>query len=246
MRRLFVPPGSLEQPYLRIAGAEFHHLAQVLRLRPGDELMLLDGQGRARFAVIESLDRREIHARIGGPAPAPPDPVIQVTVAQAIGKGDRFEDVIQHCTEAGAVAFIPLLTSRTVVRLDPQSAAHKIERWTAIARGAAEQAGRERIPEISPPLSLAEGCARFESYSLVLLLDPGGDPLPGVLAGRRVMEQSPCLLLVGPEGGFSLEEVESARKAGAQVVSLGPYVFRTETAAVAALSQLSFWSCGEL
>src|SRR5688500_2692604 len=102
MRRLFVPPGSLDTTEIRIQGPDFHHLAHVLRVKPGDTLTLLDGKGEARLVVVESVSKRELTARISGPTSYPPAPPIHVTVAQALGKGDRFDQVIQHATEVSS------------------------------------------------------------------------------------------------------------------------------------------------
>src|SRR5688500_1929092 len=99
MRRLFVPAGSLDTAEVRIQGPDFHHLAHVLRVKSSETLTLLDGNGEARLAVVETVAKRELTARISGLAPYPPPPPIDVTVAQALGKGDRFDQVIQHATE---------------------------------------------------------------------------------------------------------------------------------------------------
>ena len=245
MRRLFVPPGSLGESEILVAGPEFHHLAHVLRVRSGEAMIVMDGAGQARHAVIEHIAKAEITARIVGQAAVPPSPPVDVTVAQAIGKGDRFEQVVQHATELGASAFVPLTTSRTVVKIDPRGVNDKRTRWWSVAKGAAEQSGRERIPDIHAPADIAELARTFPRFKSVLALDASGVPLARILNERAIVEQSPCILLVGPEGGFSPEEVDTLRKAGAEIASLGPYILRTETAALAALSQLMFWAAGE-
>ena len=245
MRRLFVPPGALDTPEVRIQGPDFHHLVRVLRVKPGEPIILLDGVADARHSVVESISKRDLIARVTGAAPYPPRPPIEVAVAQALGKGDRFEQVIQHATEVGASAFIPLLTERTVVKLEVKSVGDKVERWAAIAKGAAEQSGRGEIPRLESPADLHGILVRLGEFKLAVLLDASGEPLRGILSNPVHVEQSPCILLVGPEGGFAPEEIQAARDAGAQVASIGPYILRTETAAVAALSQLLFWFAGE-
>ena len=237
MRRLFVPPGALDSSEVLIAGPDFHHLVHVLRVKTGEAILLLDGVGTVRESVIQSLGKRELTARVTGPAPKPPDPPVHVAVAQALGKGDKFEQVIQHGTELGASEFIPLITARTVVK--PDSGPAKLERWRAIAKGAAEQSGRARIPSVQPSCNLRDILTDARDS---VLLDPSGRSLASILSGRENVEQSSWLLLVGPEGGFTPEEVEAARAAGADIVSLGPFTLRTETAALGAISRLMLWA----
>jgi 16S rRNA (uracil1498-N3)-methyltransferase len=207
--------------------------------------LLLDGAGAAQTGTIGPFTKREVLVQITGSAEVPPRPLIRVTVAQALGKGDKFEQVIQHGTEIGASAFIPLATSRTIGTVDERRSTAKVERWSYIAKGAAEQSGRGEIPPVHPSRDFGGIMPLFAEYALTLLLDACGEPLPRILRGRSNVEESSCLLLVGPEGGFTPEEVETARKAGAIIASIGPFILRTETAALAALSQLLFWAAGE-
>jgi 16S rRNA (uracil1498-N3)-methyltransferase len=249
MRRLFLPHADLSADVVRIDGSDHHHLANVLRARVGESLTLLDDTGNAVHAEICAIGKQNLSARILGPADVAPEPPVHITVAQALGKGDRFEQAIQHATEAGASAFIPMRTDRAVVRLDGRDAGAKRARWSLVAKGAAEQAGRARIPSVSPLTTLADLSSRFADYALVLLLHPEGEPLVEALGvGRWALGVSAqrLLLLVGPEGGFAPEEVKQVEAAGARVVSLGPHVLRTETAALVAVSQILFgiWVLG--
>jgi 16S rRNA (uracil1498-N3)-methyltransferase len=239
MRHLFVTPQQLSNETITIEGPDAHHLLNVLRVRAGEALILLDNEGVAFHAVIAEAGKRSLTFRRGKPAEMPEEPLLHITVAQALGKGDKFEQVVQHGTEAGASAFIPVMTERTVIKLDANTKDDKRGRWVLIAKGAAEQSGRARIPEVFPATELMKLASQFGEYKLVMLLHPGGERLAEVIP-HAVLEVSPCLVIVGPEGGFSDREVERIKDAGARIVSLGGHVLRTETASLVAVSQLLF------
>lgn len=233
MRNLILPEADLTAATLTIEGADQHHLVNVLRVRVGEELVVLDNRGGAVRAEITTVGKRSLTVQTLGAAEIPAEPLCRVTVAQALGKGDKFEQVIQHGTEIGAFAFLPLMTERTVVRLDVKEADGKRLRWQGIAKGAAEQSGRARIPAVLPVLTFRALVALFSEYDAVLLLHPGGLPL-----AARTLSAASVLLLVGPEGGFSPEEIAAAEQGRAYITALSPYVLRTETAALVALSCL--------
>lgn len=221
-----------------VGGDAFHHLAHVLRVRPGVRLVLRTASGRAISAVVESIDRFHLHVRLGSALPTPPAPPRAVTVAQAIGRGDRFEDVLQHATEVGVAGFVPLITDRTSVAIEPKSVAAKMRRWSLILSGAAAQARRDRVPALREPMRLDDVLAGLGN-DCALLLQPGALALNEAMKDLRGGE--PVLVLVGPEGGFSERENEAARRAGAREVSVGSYVLRTESAALVAAAVL-LWS----
>jgi 16S rRNA (uracil1498-N3)-methyltransferase len=239
MRHLFVTPQQLSTETITIEGPDAHHLLNVLRVRAGEALILLDNTGAAFHATITEAGKRALSFRRGKPAEMPEEPLLHITVAQALGKGDKFEQVIQHGTEVGASAFIPVMTERTVIKLDANTKDDKRGRWSLIAKGAAEQSGRARIPAVAPATELMKLADQFGEYKEVMVLHPGGERLEDVIPSA-VLEMSPCLVIVGPEGGFSDREIECAKRAGARIVSLGGHILRTETAALVAVSQLLF------
>lgn len=230
-RRLFVPDADLTAASLIITGPDHHHIVNVLRMEISEQLVLLDNRGGAVLARLSRVEKRECTAEIVGPVETSPEPAVHVTVAQAIGKGDRFEQVIQHGTEIGASSFIPMITERTVVRLDMKECQSKVARWQAVAKGAAEQCGRSRMPGVEMPAQFPAVLQAAEQCAHAWLLDQNGSAPNGTVAGA-------CIALVGPEGGFSPSEVQAARDRGVQVLSLGQYTLRTETAALVALSRI--------
>lgn len=242
MRRLFVPALSEAQSSVMIGGMDHHHLRNVLRLRRGDTLVLLDGNGQAFHAEIVEVHREATIARIVCPAPVPPDPPVEIWVAQAPGRGDRFEQVIQHGTEMGASGFIPLITERTGARYERAAIPGKLARWRQVARAASEQCGRARIPAIETPIPMAELLNKAAGTTLTVLLDAGGEALGSALSRHLPHQPGDCiprvLLMVGPEGGFTPAEIAHARERGVHPASLGPYTLRTETAALAAIARI--------
>lgn len=198
-----------------------HHLERVLRLRPGDEITVSDGAGGHRQAVLLAGGELE---PAGDPAlDERPSPTVAIAFAPA--KGDRTDWAVQKLTELGADVIVPMITSRSVVRWEGDAADRHVERLRRIAREAASQSRRTWLPVVEDVAPFAEVAARAGA----LMADREGDPLPEELPAEAVV------VLVGPEGGWSDEEL--AR--GLPRVALGPHVLRTETAAVAAATLLS-------
>ena len=202
---------DLDHPVL--TGHDRHHLERVLRLRPGQVVTVGDGAGAWRPCAWRAGGLEPTGEVVRSPAPSPP-----VTVGFALTKGERPEWVVQKLTEAGVDSLVPLVAARSVVRLDEQAVGRRVERWRRVAREAAMQSRRTTLPVIDAPVAVAEAAAGLASG--VALAEPGGDP-PSL--------DRPAVL-VGPEGGWSPEELAL----GPPLVGLGPTVLRAETAAVAA------------
>ena len=219
-----------------VEGDEGFHAATVRRLRPGEQLVLSDGAGELAEAEVVSVDKRtltaQVLARSTAPRPHPP-----VTVVQAIPKSERSELAVELATEAGADDVIAWQAERCVARWDGERAAKGLRRWRAVARSAARQSRRARIPAVDGPLS-TEGLCDYlagRTDAVVLVLHES--------AGRRLadvpLDQAGAIVLVvGPEGGIGEAELEALTRAGAVPVVLGPTVLRTSTAAAVALGAL--------
>ncbi|MBW5444911.1 16S rRNA (uracil(1498)-N(3))-methyltransferase [Cohnella sp. CFH 77786] len=252
MQRYFVDPARMSETAVTLTGEDARHLGSVMRAKPGDTFIACDGRGRDALAQIRSIDRDAIVADIIRELPIAAEMAWRVTVAQSLPKGDKLETVIQKGTEAGAYAFQPFLSRRTVVQYDERKEAKRLDRWRKIAKEAAEQSHRSRVPDVRPVTAWGSLIRQFADYDLVLLCyeeeGRAGSGLRRTLSefrGRLAAESPAVLLLVGPEGGFAPEEAEEAAAAGALPVGLGKRILRTETAALYALACIGYES-GEL
>ncbi len=209
-----------------------HYLLRVLRLRAGDALVLFNGDGSDYAAELtERRDRAEV--RVNARLPAVAESRLELTLVQAVGKGDRMDTSLQKATELGVAAVRPLFTERTEVRLDGKRLDRRLEHWRGVLVAACEQSGRARVPELLPSLSLDDWLAE-PATGLRFALAPGAERgLASVSLPDGAAE-----VLVGPEGGFSEAELKKLVLAGCTAVSLGPRVLRTETAGPAALAVL--------
>lgn len=222
---------------IELTGADAHKIVAVLRLRTGDRIELCDSTARV-FSARLDVREREVRARLDGPiADAPPPDAVRIVVAQGIPKGAKMDYVVEKLVELGVAEIVPLASERAVA----DASAAKRERWNRIARAAAQQCGRSEIPVIGAPASFAHLLERFAEFDRIIVpwelaeRVPLRERLPDVVAGVRSL-----LLVVGPEGGFSHDEVETARSAGAVPVSLGARILRTETAALVLLSIVNY------
>lgn len=222
-----------------VGGDEGFHAATVRRTRPGEELLLGDGAGALARCVVEDTERGGLRARVLSRWPAPP-PVPPVTVVQALPKSDRSELAIELATEAGADAFVAWAAARCVARWDGARVDKGLRRWRAVARSAARQARRAFIPTVDGVTTTAVLTERIreqvDAGAVVLVLhESATTPLTDVAGLARA---TALMLLVGPEGGITDEELAGFTAAGATVVRLGPTVLRTSTAAAVALGAL--------
>lgn len=217
-----------------VSGNAANHIVRVLRLGVGDSVTLFDGRGGEYAARIEGLRKDAVEVAIGEHVAIERESRLAVTLAQGVSRGERMDWVMQKATELGVQRIVPLITKRSVVRLDPGQAQKKLQHWRGIVVAACEQCGRNRLPELAAPRELAEflGSAA-EVQSLRILLSPAGAVRIGALkpTGRLTV-------LIGPEGGLAPEESEAALMQGFVGVQLGPRILRTETAAIAALAAL--------
>ena len=232
MARFFVEPGAIVADVVTLVGADAHHAATVLRLAPGSVATALDGGGRVLTCRVEAVEKGRVSLRIEAEAWAVPPPVA-VTLYQGLPKGDKLEWVVQKATELGVARIVPLVAARSVVKLEPAKAAQRRVRWHAIAREAAEQSERAQVPEVAEPVKPSAVRLRPHEQAYVLAEREDGLTLP-----RALPRQAPAAigLFVGPEGGWTPEELAALVALGATPVSLGPRMLRTETAGLAAIA----------
>lgn len=240
--RLFLPPERFASDAAQITDADHDHLVRVMRARVGDSLVLLDNQGNAFQATLAQIEKRFSMARIDSAVAVNSEPAVSICVGQALGKGDKFEQVIQHGTEAGATAFIPIQAERCVADIPAAKLEARLQRWRAIAKGAAEQSGRLLIPQVLPPVTLAQfwaRCAESGAKPLLLSPPPVAQSLFSALDAGSLAPAS-FAIAIGPEGGWSAAEASGAMEANIAQVCLGERVLRTETAALVAVSQILY------
>jgi len=208
-----------------------HHAREVLRLRAGAAVRIFDGAGAEFEAVLDSVTRRGVDARIGPAVPARPESPLRLVLALSPLKGDRMELVIQKATELGVAEVWPVVTVRTDAAARPALEGSRQERWEKVASGAAEQCGRAVVPRVAPTATLAEMLDRpFDGGRVVLVETPGAPLLAALSAPPRA-----AVLLVGPAGGWDPRETERLGRAGFSPAALGPRILRSETAALAAV-----------
>jgi 16S rRNA (uracil1498-N3)-methyltransferase len=205
----------------------------VLRARSGDQLILFSGDGREYLGAVETVRGARVTASIGTGADVDRESPLAVTLVQCIPRGDRMDFIVQKATELGVSRIVPVLSRRSVVRLDAAQAESKAVHWRAVALNACEQCGRNRLPDIDVPVPLLNHLGDSRSASPRLVLEPDTQP-----AGAAPVLDAAVEIAIGPEGGFSPEELEAFRIAGFVRVALGPRILRTETAAIAALTWL--------
>ncbi|WP_028610360.1 RsmE family RNA methyltransferase [Paenibacillus harenae] len=258
MQRYFVAAGQFRDSQVRIIGDDAHHAVRVMRTKPGDKFIVSDGETRTALVAVREATPMQITADIVQLLPNDSEPAWSISIAQSLPKGDKMELVIQKGTEIGAYSFIPFESERMVVQYDSKKEAKRIERWSKIAKEAAEQSHRNRIPEIEPVHSWRELLNSIGSYDMALFCyEREGDAANGKGIGTAVREwlakqnhteaanEAKVLLIVGSEGGFTEREASEAEAAGAVLAGLGKRILRTETAGIVGLTCLLYES-GEM
>ena len=236
MTRLYCPlPVVLNEVFALPSAATRH--AQVLRLQPGDTLQLFDGAGGAWTGEVVAMGRQEVQARALALRPLQAVPTRAVTLAVGMPANERMDWLVEKATELGVTRLVPLVTERTVVRLQGERAAKRVAHWLAIAAGACEQSGRDVLPTIEPIQSLSQwlGSARRDpgAFQMRLSLAPGARLSEDVVLAPG----QPVMAALGPEGGWSAAEEQALAGAGFEPVSLGQAVLRSETAALTVLAR---------
>jgi len=233
LTRVFVEEPLATGSTLSIGGSAANHIMRVLRAREGDELTLFDGRGGEYGARVAGFRKDSVQVEVKEHRDVERESALDLTLAQGISRGERMDWVMQKATELGVTRIIPVVTERTMVKLDERQAERKIEHWRAIVISACEQCGRNRVPEVALPMPYIEAVRSIDAEVTRVLLSPSG-----TLRARDLGHSTRIAMLIGPEGGLSDNEQEAALAAGFQPLRMGPRILRTETAAIAALAAL--------
>lgn len=237
MHRILILPQAAQVHQITIDDPrDLHHLVRVLRIKSGEELECFDGQGWTYRGRVTHVGAQQLRVCVDHRTQEPAAR-LRLTLAQSLIPPARFEWVLQKATELGAARITPVITSRTTVRPSPRGATHRMARWRRIVTEAAAQCGRATLPVVEEPQRFEAVVKTLSSrYALLLTLAGSGVPLGEHL--KRLGGAAEVVILIGPEGDFSPEEVSLAQRAGAHPVSLGKTVLRSETAAIATLAIL--------
>jgi 16S rRNA (uracil1498-N3)-methyltransferase len=244
MHRFYLPPERCAGDSLRLDGREAHHALHVLRLKRGELVTVLDGNGNEFMCTVENAARNAVTLSVSlkNFVPALPCPV---TLLQAVPKGKIIESIIQKSVELGARRIVPILSERVVTHLDDEDAENKREKWQTVAIEAVKQCGAAWLPKVEAPVTIEQFLARKEKFDLSLV----GSLQKERRHPREVLSEFETKhgrlpqsvgVWVGPEGDFTLDELKTIQSSGALPISLGNLVLRVETAAVYCLSILNY------
>jgi 16S rRNA (uracil1498-N3)-methyltransferase len=248
-RRFYAAPEAISDSVINLSGDESHHLARVLRLRAGDEAFAFDGCGREYRCRVTAVDAHRAQLEIIEALADMVESPVALTLAQALAKGEKFDLIVQKATELGVRCIAPLITENVDVRLSDERAEKRAERWRRIALEALKQSGGRRLVDIRHPAALADFIASItlneraaaepmlaahKQPALLVFSERGGMSISEALS--EVNHTQHVVALVGPEGGWSDDELDLLESGGATFVTLGPRILRTETAALVAVT----------
>ncbi len=240
MHRFFVSPQAIQENRVALHGTVVHQIRDVLRMRPGDQIVLLDNTGWAHLCELYLVEKDIARARVMEKWELETEPEAKITLYQGLLKGQKFEWVLQKGTELGLHAFVPVLSGRSVVGNLEDVSAVRVERWQRIVIEAAEQAGRARLPRLSEPVLFRHACQTASQGGLAII-PWEGERERGLREALQLVPPSKEIhMLIGPEGGFEDDEIAVAQEFGVMAVSLGPRILRAETAGLVAAAAILY------
>ncbi len=241
MYRFFVDENQITEYNIVITGADVNHIKNVLRMKIGEVILVSNGNDREYTCALTEISDEQVIASIqdiDGPARELP---IKVTLFQALPKGDKMEMIIQKMVELGVYEVVPVSTKRCIVKLDDKKAEAKTKRWNAISESAAKQSKRGIIPKVCKPISFKQALEKAKDMDMILIPYEEAQNMENTRQVINTIKPGMTIgVFIGPEGGFAIEEVESAIANGAKDITLGKRILRTETAGMALMSVLMF------
>ncbi len=226
---------------ISITGKEARHITNVLRMKKGEKLTLMNGKGHLFESTIETLHYKEVKVKINKSIPPLPPSPIEISLAQALTKAGPMNYLIQKITELGISSIHLFSSQRTIIRLKPDHLENKMGHWMEIMKSASKQCGRAILPEVNPPLPFGELIKSVpDKKTLKLLLWENEDKTDLKKLLRSMSPLPRIFVIIGPEGGFTPNEINLAREAGFQTISLGKRILRAETAAMSLVSIIQY------
>jgi 16S rRNA (uracil1498-N3)-methyltransferase len=241
MKRFLVENITSCMDRLTIIGREARYINTVLRMKRGQDLIIMDGKGQSYESTIEEVSYREVTVKIKARMSPQPSSPIEITLCQALIKSQAMDNVIQKATELGVGAIRLFLSERTVIKIEPARTTAKMNRWKEIMKSACRQCNRADLPNLEPPVPFEEmvkTAPRNEMLRILLWENEETIELREIL--NRTSPPPGIWAVVGPEGGFAPDEIDAARKSGFHTVSLGKRILRAETAALSLLSIIQY------
>ena len=260
MQHFFTSPENIREKEIIITGDDVNHIKNVLRMKPGEEISVSNGEDMKEYRCeISSIEDDRVVCTLMFVKESGVELPVNVTLFQGLPKGDKMETIIQKCTELGIYSVVPVNTKRCVMKLDPKKEKSRIARWQGIAEAAAKQSQRGVIPEVKPVMSFKEAvnlASGFEAKSIPYEMAEGMNDTKNWIesvinsatdyisksadSSTKPVTKPGVAVFIGPEGGFTEEEVEYARNAGITPISLGKRILRTETAGMTVMSILMY------
>lgn len=241
MQHFFVDASQVSDSMIQIEGSDVNHIKNVLRMRIGEEVTVSDGQGMEYLCEVQEFEEEQVLLKIVEMKNSDTELPSKIYLFQGLPKQEKMELIVQKCVELGVYAVVPVSMKRCVVKLDAKKGVKKVERWNGIAASAAKQSGRGIMPEVMPVMSYKEALEMAKNLDVILVpyecaegMEHTKKLIQSVRPGQSVG------IFIGPEGGFDPDEIELAKKAGGQVVTLGKRILRTETAGLTLMSVLMF------
>ena len=241
MRYFFVESRALKKPSVAIEGAEARHMKNVLRLKPGDKIRVFDGEGFEYDASISGFSAGRVEIKIRRKFPGTKESPIQIAIAQALLKEKKMDRLLRHLCELGLTRWMPFISERSVARPDEKRSSARAQRWNKIVTESCKQCRRSKLPEISKIMAFEEVLEYGSAYDLqIVFYENESATLRSLMPADPASFPRKILLILGPEGGFTDQEIENARAAGCIVAGLGSRILRAETAAIAACTLTQF------
>ena len=241
MHHFFVTPAQVSGDKIYIEGSDVNHICNVLRMKKGEKLQISDGNNKKYICQIDEVTSEKVFLYIIEEKIGDTELPSKIYLFQGLPKSDKMELIVQKAVELGVYEIVPVSTKRAVVKLDVKKAGKKVERWNSIAEGGAKQSGRTVIPKVRAVMTYKEALAYAKTLDVVLVpyeLADGMNKTKEIIG--RIEKGQSIGIFIGPEGGFEKEEVEQAMEMGAEPITLGKRILRTETAGLTILSILMY------